>query len=93
MTALKLRSPDKKAGFTATTAYAHDEQPHHHFFLSSAATWRTGYDLGDLIAQMQKEPYPFCVYLVPGPKELDYRIEMFAPQVEGATFLSFYTKD
>lgn len=77
---------------TATTAPrpSKDATPAHHFFASSAAQWRSSYDLGDLIARMKTAGLPFNVYMVPGPESADYRIEWFAPQVEGTTWLVFY---
>ena len=74
----------------ATTRYSHEEAPRHHFFVSSAATWRVGYDLAELITALKRENYPFNVWLVPGPKDADYEVHCYAPQVEGAVFLSFY---
>lgn len=85
--------PAKRRTLTATTSPRAGVAPPHHFFVSSAATWRVGYDVADLIAAMRKEGLPFNVWLVPGPKEGDYQIEMFAPQVEGAKFLAFYGVD
>ena len=62
----------------------------HHFYVSSLATWRVGYDVETLIKQMKAEGFPFNVWVVPGVKETPYRIEMFAPQVEGALWVAFY---
>jgi hypothetical protein len=81
------RKPTLK--LTATTATRNDP-PKQHFFLSSLAEWRTGYDLGALIAAMKLSKLPFNVWLVPGPKGADYEIQMFAPQVEGAIWLCDY---
>lgn len=93
MTTLQLRGPSRKAGFVASTASGDDAEPKHHFFVSSMATWRTGYDLGDLIASMQREPYPFNVWMVPGAKEAEYNIVRYAPEVVGAQCLAFYAPD
>jgi hypothetical protein len=76
--------------FKATTQGNRDAAPRHHFFSSSVATWKVGYDLEGLIKHMKKEKYPFNVYLVPGPETAEYKIEYFAPQVEGTVWLGFY---
>ena len=62
----------------------------HHFFASSLGTWAVGYDPADLIAKLKREGLPFNLWMVPGPKEANYQIEMYAPQVEGAVWLGFY---
>lgn len=79
----------KKKLTPRTNTYA-DETPRHHFFASSAAQWRTGYDLGALIKAMQADGYAFNVWMVPGTENAEYAISNFAPQVEGATWLIFY---
>lgn len=84
------RTARKSPGLTATTAPRAGDTPPHHFFASSAGTWRLSYDVGQLVADMRREGLPFNVWLVPGPKDADYQIEWFAPQVEGAKFLAFY---
>lgn len=64
-----------------------------HFFASSVATWvlttpeRT---LGDLIKHMEKEGYPFNLFLVPLPYDADYEINFYQPQVEGTQYLGFF---
>jgi hypothetical protein len=63
---------------------------HHHFFASSAASWRTSADLDVVIEAMKAEGYPFNLWLVPGPEAQDYTISMFTPQVEGIVWLAFY---
>lgn len=63
-----------------------------HFFGSSAATWLVTDDLADLIAALKRESYPFNVWLVPGPSTSDYRIESYAPQVDGAVWLCSYNE-
>jgi hypothetical protein len=65
----------------------------HHFYVSSAATWMVGYDVADLIRQMRLEGLCFNLWIVPGPKNAPYKIEMFAPQVEGAVCIAFYNKE
>ena len=62
-----------------------------HFFATSAGEWRVGKDPVTLIAAMKRNRLPFNVWMVPGPIDSDYRIEMFAPQVEGAVWLGFYS--
>lgn len=64
--------------------------PRHHFFVSSMATWKVGYDLAELIDTLKREGYPFNVWLVPGAKDTDYEINFYAPQVEGAVWLNFF---
>lgn len=64
----------------------------HHFFLSSAASWRTGCDLLALIAEMKRDGYPFSIWYVPVQENSPYKIEMYAPQVPGAIELAVYLK-
>lgn len=67
----------------------------HHFFASSALTWITTNDKRDLrqlLKHMDKEGYPYNLFLVPVPSDEDYRIEMYQPQVEGTRWLGFYDK-
>jgi hypothetical protein len=70
-----------------TTQAPRDEAPRHHFFLSSVGAWRTGYNLPALIQYMKKDKLPFNIYMVPGPETLEYKIEYFAPLVEGTVWL------
>ena len=61
-----------------------------HFFLSSVATWRTGTDLIALLAYMKREGYPFSVWWVPVPVDMEYSIKFYAPQIEGSIQMMIY---
>lgn len=67
-----------------------------HYFITSALHWHTGTKLHELIAKQKrkdrnkKAPYnasTYSVYVVPVPEKTHYKIENYAPQVEGATLL------
>ena len=62
----------------------------HHFYASSCARWETSEDLGDLVAKMKREPYPFFVMLVPLPLKAPYQISNYSPVVEGCIWLAHY---
>lgn len=65
------------------------EQPFH-FYASSFADWATTdgkRDLQGLIELMTDFGHDFTLWLVPGPWDMTYRIEHYAPQVEGAVIL------
>jgi len=68
------------------------EQPHH-FFASSVAQWATTNDKRDLrqlLKLMDKDGYPYNLFLVPGSHEALYDIKMYQPQVADAQWLGFY---
>lgn len=83
-----MNKPQKKPQLLAMTKNRKDEV--HHFFVSSVATWKVGYDVASLIDTLKREGYPFNVFMVPGPVESDYRIESYAPQAEGTVWVGFY---
>ena len=65
-----------------------------HFFASSVADWIVTTEsrtLPDLIAWMDKAGYPYSLWMVPGHWDSNYRIEWYAPQVEGAKYLGHFT--
>ncbi len=84
------KKPKVKAT-TSTPIWA--STPAHHFFVTSLGEWRTGYDLGELIAYMKLDSLPFNVYMVPGPEDTPYEIQCFRPMVEGVVWLAFYDRD
>lgn len=64
-----------------------------HFFASSVADWIVTTEsrtLPDLIAWMDKAGYPYSLWMVPGHWDSNYRIEWYAPQVEGAKYLGHF---
>jgi len=64
-----------------------------HFFASSVADWIVTTDtrtLPDLIVWMDKAGYPYSLWMVPGHWDTNYRIEWYAPQVEGAKYLGHF---
>lgn len=64
-----------------------------HFFASSVADWIVTTEsrtLPDLIAWMDKAGYPYSLWMVPGHWDTNYRIECYAPQVEGAKHLGHF---
>jgi hypothetical protein len=66
------------------------KETHHHFFVSSIATWRTGYDLAELVRSMKTEGFNFNVFVVPGPESSTYKIAYYTPQVDGTINLGAY---
>lgn len=66
-----------------------------HFFASSALTWATTTeerDLRALIKLMDKEGYPYNLFLVPVPQDTDYEINLYQPQVKGTIWLGTYNQ-
>jgi hypothetical protein len=64
-----------------------------HFFASSVADWIVTSDtreLPDIIEFMDKSGYAYTLWMVPGDWETNYRIEHYAPQVEGAQILGHF---
>jgi len=67
-----------------------------HWFASSVLHWRVGYDLAEVLADLRKanrsssrtkrnDPHAdVVIYRVPGPTDAAYKINNYAPQVEGA---------
>lgn len=73
-----------------------DKQPDNHFFASSIASWYVTTperDLRQLLKIMDKEGYPYNLYLVPGSWDSDYKINYYAPQVEGTQWVGFFEAD
>lgn len=63
-----------------------------HFYAASLAEWRVDKNPGALIAFFKREgDFSFTLWWVPVPIDAEYRIEGFAPQVEGAIQVAFYT--
>ena len=65
-----------------------------HFYASSAATWVTGTDPEVLLKRIRKEDgnkFNHTLWYVPLPEDAAYKIEMYAPMVEGAIRLGTYT--
>ncbi len=70
-----------------------------HWFASSVLNWRVGYDLAEVLADMRKlnrssevgrrkgakaETHAdVVIYRVPGPKDAGYKINNYAPVVDG----------
>ena len=64
-----------------------------HFYASSVCTLITTKekrDLRQLINHMDKEGYPYSLYLVPVPHDASYEIKMYQPQVEGTQWVGFF---
>ena len=62
----------------------------HHWFATSAGAWRTGNDPVELVRLMKLDRLTFSLWLVPGPETAAYRIQYFAPQVDGAKQVATY---
>ena len=62
-----------------------------HFFASSVAQWRSGLDVSVLIADMKKDGLIFNLWYVPVANDAPYEINFYAPQVDGAIYLGYYT--
>lgn len=72
-----------------------------HWFVSSAFHWRTGYNLRAILAEISKADKAMyadkkkykehergvSVWRVPGPNTINYEINYFNPQVEGALYI------
>lgn len=63
-------------------------QPVFHFYVHNAFEWRTGDDLQKLITDMNKHKQTYWVWYVPGEKDINYDIQWYRPQVEGAFILN-----
>lgn len=64
-----------------------------HFFAASAVTWATTTeerDLKALLKLMDKEGYPYNLFLVPVPHTEDYAINFYQPQVQGTQWLGSF---
>jgi len=64
-----------------------------HFYASSVCTWITTNEkrnLVQLLKHMEKEGYPYSLYLVPVPHDASYEIKMYQPQVEGTQLVWFF---
>lgn len=64
-----------------------------HFYASSVAQWATTNekrDLRQLIKLMDKDGYPYNLFLVPLPHDANYDIRRYQPQVEGAQWLGYF---
>lgn len=64
-----------------STTDADDYGNPHHYFLSSAGSWRTGTNLDELIASFKRERLPFNAYRVDLPEDATYQIVGFRPYV------------
>ena len=61
-----------------------------HFYASNFATWATtteARDLQALIKLMEKEGFSYNLFYVPLPSDAVYKIERYAPVVEGIVWL------
>jgi hypothetical protein len=70
-----------------------NQPDHSHFFASSVCTWITTNekrDLRQLIKHMEKEGYPYNLFLVPVAHDAPYEIKTYQPQVDGTQWLGFY---
>lgn len=70
------------------------KEKHTHVFISSVATWGTTTDnrsLADLIKIFEDEGYDYSVFVVPLHHSENYRIEWYAPQVEGTVYAGTFT--
>ena len=63
----------------------------HHFYASSFCTWKTGDDMREVIAHMEKEGYEYTLWYVPADNSANYEIKYYAPQVEGSFVLGTFT--
>jgi len=68
-------------------------EPQQHFYASSVAQWATTNDKRDLrqlLKLMDKDGYPYNLFLVPVPHTESYSINFYQPQVEGTQWLGFF---
>ena len=68
-------------------------EPQQHFYASSVAQWATTNDKRDLrqlLKLMDKDGYPYNLFLVPVPHTESYNINFYQPQVEGTQWLGFF---
>jgi hypothetical protein len=69
------------------------KETNHHFYASSVAQWATTTDerdLRQLLALMDKDGYPYTLFLVPGEHTDPYKIAMYMPVVEGVQVLGHF---
>lgn len=62
-----------------------------HFYAASVGAWRTSDNLDELITLMKAGDMAFNIWYVPVPNDAPYEINFYAPQVDGAIYLGFYT--
>lgn len=84
---IKLKKPEPR------TADWQVQKDGEHFFVSSHMYWQTGTDLLEVLARQAKLDKSAgvkqcAVYKVPLPYDAPYEINYYAPQVEGATFIT-----
>ena len=66
-----------------------------HFYASSVSQWVTTNetrDLRALLKMMDKDGFPYNLFLVPVPHDASYEIKRYQPQVEGTQWLGFFEK-
>jgi hypothetical protein len=63
----------------------------HHFYASSFCTWKTGSDMREVIAHMEKEGNEYTLWYVPADETNNYQIKYYAPQLEGSFVLGTFT--
>jgi len=54
-----------------------------HFYASSVGRWATNRDLRRLIEIMDSDHLPYVVWFVPLPADASYKINNYAPVVDG----------
>jgi hypothetical protein len=62
-------------------------EKNHHFFASSVGEWQVDEDLFTLLLKMDKMRWDYTVYYVPVAITEPYKINMYAPMVEGVIYL------
>lgn len=75
------------------TKQQHPHPDTFHFFAASVAQWATtkpDRDLRQLLKLMDRDGYPYNLFLVPAPYDANYDIEWFQPKVEGAQWLGHF---
>jgi hypothetical protein len=64
----------------------------HHFFATSFCEWKVDEDIREVIKYMEKQKYPYNLWMIPLEEKENYNIEDFTPQVEGRVYLGQYPK-
>lgn len=75
------------------TTQQHPHPATFHFYASSVAMWATTNDerdLRQLLKLMDKDGYPYNLFIVPVHHDEDYKIRMYQPQVEGTQWIGHF---
>ena len=84
---LPLRTDNK---FKFIVESKHPQHLDFHFYASSGAIWAVDSDVDKLIYDMKKDGYSFGLWFIPHSIKTTYDIKLFAPVIDGASYLGYY---